>query len=143
MEIHFLVINIISVVLLMGILISCIKRNSKSNIVKLDKYTTKFYTSELDKIIMYKTIYYIDSTFGKSFSLAKNIDNDIPNDSIYKALELILEDIHNTLSIPMKNYLVSIYGEVWLTTYIKTHTLSLLLNYTKYTLNSLTIEKFS
>lgn len=113
-----------------------------SNKYRLDKFTTKFYTNQLDDIISYKTTYYIDNAFGKSFAMNKGVNNDISNDEITNQLGIIIADIINTLSPDTKKYLTKLYGSVWLADYIKIQTLSLLLNYTKITINDLTINKF-
>lgn len=140
-----IIICALSVFIILNVLFTLFITNRKNGSylpIKLDQYTTEFYTDELDKIIQYKTIYHIDKAFGKSFSMNKSVSSDIDNDTIAKAHEEIIEDIFNTVSIEMKNYLVSIYGDKWFVDYIRINTLSILLNYEKYTVNSLTEDKF-
>ena len=118
-------------------------RKDKTSVIKLDEYTTTFFITQLNNIIQYKSIYYIDSTFGNYFSASKQITNDISNEEINEAHKKIIEEINNSISFKMKTYLTDIYGEQWLSDYIRIESLSLVINYTDKTIRSLTIEKFN
>jgi len=118
-------------------------RKEKTSIIKLDEYTTNFFITQLNNIIQYKAIYYIDSTFGNYFSNSKQITNDIDNEEIIEAHKKIIEEINNSISFKMKTYLIDVYGEQWLNDYVRIESLSLVINYTDKTIRSLTIEKFN
>lgn len=137
---YFLVIFILLSLSFIGI--KFINQNKKSNIIKLDQYTTEFFINQLNDIINYKTVYYIDSAFGDNFSKRNKITPDIDNDDIIAAHESIINDINETLSDLCIEYLNNIYGEKWLNDYIRIHSLSILLNYTNKTIENLTIENF-
>lgn len=117
-------------------------RKDKAGVIKLDEYTTNFYTKQLDDIIQYKSIYYIDSTFGNNFSTKNQITDDIENDEISNAHAVIIEEINSSISPKMRLYLTDVYGQKWLDDYIRIESLSLVINYTDKTVKSLTIEKF-
>lgn len=118
-------------------------RKDKTGIIRLDEYTTNFFIKQLNDIIQYKSIYYIDSVFGNNFSNQNSINNDIANEDILSAHDTIIENINNSISPKMKLYLTDIYGHQWLQDYIRIESLSLVINYTDKTIKSLTIEKFN
>ena len=139
-----IILSIISIELLLLIFFTLKRRKSNStNIIRLDSYTTDFYIKQLDQIIQYQSVYYIDSTFGKKFSSIKAVSPEIDNDDIINAYQEIVTEINNTISLNMRNYLTYAYGEKWLSDYIRVETLSIVMNYSKQTIESLTIDKFN
>ena len=139
----------ISVILILGIilialLVYLVKSYAKINeLYKLDSYTNDFYLGELDKIIETTSIYAIDVKIGILFGSKQGIVTDIPNDELVELQNEIVEKIHNTISPAMREYLIRVLGETWYNSYIRTTAISIVLNYTKYSIESLTAEKFS
>jgi len=125
-----------------GLVVLAYHKDKASGII-LDEYTTNFFIKQLDDIIQYKSIYYIDSAFGNNFSNKNSITNDIANEEIINAHDVIIKEINNSISPKMRLYLTDVYGHEWLEDYIRIESLSLVINYTDKTIKSLTIEKFN
>ena len=142
MNITYIAIIVFSLLWITSLILYIIANINKSNNIPLDEYTTTFYIEYLDKLIKYKSVYYIDSAFGETFSLKSKVTSDIDNDKILEAHENIIKDILESISIPAKKYLSYLYGEKWLLDYIRIQTLSITLNYTNNTIERLTIEDF-
>ena len=139
-----IIISIIPIELLFLLILIFKKRKPNSTgIIRLDSYTTDFYIKLLDQIIQYQSVYYIDSAFGKKFSSMKSVSPEIDNDDITNAYQEIIIEIDKTISSNMRDYLNYAYGEKWLNDYIRVETLSIVMNYSKQTIESLTIDKFN
>lgn len=95
----------------------------------IDQYTTNFYREELDKIIQYRTIYYMSAKTGQTFSMNKSVKFTISNDEIYESLENIYKDVNAHISKKMREYLIYVMGEAWLKSYIHTTILVMVLDY--------------
>lgn len=139
----FIIIVFLLVLIIYGLIYLVNKKEKIDNNYILDEFTTNYYRNELDKIIEYNTVYYIDSTFGQNFSTSNSINNDIPNDEIYNAYTETLSNINECISEKMKLSLSDSMGINWLNKYIEVQTLSIILNYTHYSINQLTIAKFT
>ena len=123
------------------IILSYRKEKLDSNII-LDQYTTDYYRDELDLIIQHKAIYNVDYRVGKLFTNTHSITTDIPNEEIISICNTTIDEILNIIPPKMYLYLEKLMGDNWLRDYVKTETISYVLNYSKLTIESLTIEKF-
>lgn len=122
------------------------KNNTETNttkpIINVSSDTTNMFMSELDKIILYNTVYNIDVMFGDNFSNKKAVTADIENDDLINAVDIIEKDIINNMGDTMKEYLYNVFGRDWIYRYINIQTLSLSLNYTRLNINQLTRKLF-
>ena len=100
------------------------------------------FLKELDRMILYNSIYQIDVTFGKNFSERKGVSPEIENDEIYNAAISIQKSIIESMSPLMKSYLYTTFGEEWIYNYINIQTTSIVLNYTQFNIKSLTETLF-
>ena len=125
-----------------GLVILTYRKEKMDKNVILDPYTTDYYRDELDLIIQHKSIYNVDYKVGKLFSNTHSIATDIPNDEIVAICEETISEILAMIPPKMYLYLDRIMGNKWLNDYVKTQTISYVLNYSKLTIESLTIEKF-
>ena len=130
------------VLIVYGIVILTYRKEKLDKLTILDQYTTDYYRDELDEIIRNKTIYNVDSKVGKLFSATHSITTDIPNDEIIAICDKTIEEILNIIPSKMFLYLEKIMGIQWMRDYVKTQTISYVLNYSKLTIESLTIDKF-
>ena len=122
------------------------RNNTETNITKpiinVSSDITNMFMSELDKIILYNTVYNIDVMFGENFSNKKAVTADIENDDLINAVDAIEKDIINNMGDTMKEYLYNVFGRDWIYRYINIQTLSLSLNYTRLNINQLTRKLF-
>ena len=125
-----------------GLIILTYRKEKLDNNIILDPYTTDYYRDELDSMIEYRAIYNVDYKVGKLFSNTHSIATDIPNDEIINMCNETIEEILDMIPSKMYLYLEKIMGDKWLRDYVKTQTMSYVLNYSKLTIESLTIEKF-
>ena len=125
-----------------GLVILTYRKEKMDKNVILDPYTTDYYRDELDLIIQHKSIYNVDYKVGKLFSNTHSIATDIPNDEIVAICDETISEILAMIPPKMYLYLDRIMGNKWLNDYVKTQTISYVLNYSKLTIESLTIEKF-
>lgn len=138
---------IIIIILLMVIAITFVenillKNNKTKNYITINSDTTNMFINELDKIILYNTVYNIDVMFGNNFSNKKAVTADIENEDLIDAVNKIEENVINDMGDTMKEYLYNIFGKDWIYRYINIQTLSLSLNYTKLNINQLTRNLF-
>lgn len=110
--------------------------------INISSDITNMFMSELDKMILYNTVYNIDVMFGENFSNRKAVTADIENDDLINAIDTIEKDIINNMGDTMKEYLYTVFGRDWIYRYINIQTLSLSLNYTKLNINQLTKKLF-
>ena len=125
-----------------GLVILTYRKEKLDKNAILDPYTTDYYRDELDDIIQYKSVYNVDYKVGKLFSNTHSITTDIPNDEIIAICDETIDEILNMIPPKMYLYLVNVMGDKWLRDYVKTKTMSYVLNYSKLTIESLTIDKF-
>lgn len=125
-----------------GLVILTYRKETMDKNAILDPYTTDYYRDELDSIIQHKSIYNVDYKVGKLFSNTHSIATDIPNDEIISICDETIEEILGMIPPKMYLYLEKVMGDKWLRDYVKTQTMSYVLNYSKLTIESLTIEKF-
>ena len=118
------------------------KEKLDKNMPVLDQYTTDYYRDELDEIIQNKAVYNVDYRVGKLFNSTHSITTDIPNDEIIAICDETIEEILNIIPPKMYLYLEKVMGIEWMKDYVKTQTISYVLNYSKLTIESLTIDKF-
>lgn len=111
-------------------------------VINVSSDITNMFMSELDKIILYNTVYNIDVMFGENFSNKKAVTADIENDDLINAVDIIEKDIINNMGDTMKEYLYNVFGRDWIYRYINIQTLSLSLNYTRLNINQLTRKLF-
>lgn len=125
-------------------LIDKYKSNSKPEKIILDinPANSEMFLKELDKMILYQTVYEIDSKFGDRFRDIKGVDADIDNDDIYQATLIIGTKITDQMSDIMKDYLYNVFGKEWIIDYINIQTLSMALNYAQLNINMLTKSLF-
>ena len=116
--------------------------NATKPVINVSSDITNMFMSELDKIILYNTVYNIDVMFGENFSNKKAVTADIENDDLINAVDTIEKDIINNMGDTMKEYLYTVFGRDWIYRYINIQTLSLSLNYTKLNINQLTRKLF-
>ena len=119
-----------------------IETNTTKPIINVSSDITNMFMSELDKIILYNTVYNIDVMFGENFSNKKAVTADIENDDLINAVDTIEKDIINNMGDTMKEYLYNVFGRDWIYRYINIQTLSLSLNYTRLNINQLTRKLF-
>lgn len=119
-----------------------IETNTTKPIINVSSDITNMFMSELDKIILYNTVYNIDVMFGENFSNKKAVTADIENDDLINAVDAIEKDIINNMGDTMKEYLYNVFGRDWIYKYINIQTLSLSLNYTRLNINQLTKKLF-
>ena len=119
-----------------------IETNTTKPIINVSSDITNMFMSELDKMILYNTVYNIDVMFGENFSNRKAVTADIENDDLINAIDTIEKDIINNMGDTMKEYLYTVFGRDWIYRYINIQTLSLSLNYTKLNINQLTKKLF-
>lgn len=119
-----------------------IETNTTKPIINVSSDITNMFMSELDKIILYNTVYNIDVMFGENFSNKKAVTADIENDDLINAVDAIEKDIINNMGDTMKEYLYNVFGRDWIYKYINIQTLSLSLNYTRLNINQLTRKLF-
>lgn len=122
------------------------------NIFFRPKQTTKFniipelsdmYLKELDKMILYNTVYSTDVEFGNTFRDTRSVTPNVENDELYKVLEDTMVNILDSMSDTMRTYLYEAFGKEWINNYINIQVLSIGLNYTDYTIRSLTKIMFT
>ena len=111
-------------------------------VINVSSDMTNMFMTELDKIILYNTVYNIDVMFGENFSNKKAVTADIENDDLINAVDAIEKDIINNMGDTMKEYLYTVFGRDWIYRYINIQTLSLSLNYTRLNINQLTRKLF-
>ena len=111
-------------------------------VINVSSDMTNMFMTELDKIILYNTVYNIDVMFGENFSNKKAVTADIENDDLINAVDTIEKDIINNMGDTMKEYLYNVFGRDWIYKYINIQTLSLSLNYTRLNINQLTRKLF-
>ena len=116
--------------------------NTAKPVINVSSDITNMFMSELDKIILYNTVYNIDVMFGENFSNKKAVTADIENDDLINAVDTIEKDIINNMGDTMKEYLYTVFGRDWIYRYINIQTLSLSLNYTRLNINQLTRKLF-
>lgn len=116
--------------------------NETKPVINVSSDITNMFMSELDKIILYNTVYNIDVMFGENFSNKKAVTADIENDDLINAVDTIEKDIINNMGDTMKEYLYNVFGRDWIYRYINIQTLSLSLNYTRLNINQLTRKLF-
>ena len=116
--------------------------NATKPVINVSSDITNMFMSELDKIILYNTVYNIDVMFGENFSNKKAVTADIENDELINAVDIIEKDIISNMGDTMKEYLYTVFGRDWIYRYINIQTLSLSLNYTRLNLNQLTKKLF-
>lgn len=148
----FILCVIISVIALIDCIISLYKfiisqrNNTETNAtnpnINVNSDITNMFMSELDKMILYNTVYNIDVMFGENFSNRKAVTADIENDDLINAVDTIEKDIINNMGYTMKEYLYTVFGRDWIYRYINIQTLSLSLNYTRLNINQLTKKLF-
>lgn len=148
----FILCVIISVIALIDCIISLYKfiisqrNNTETNAtnpnINVNSDITNMFMSELDKMILYNTVYNIDVMFGENFSNRKAVTADIENDDLINAVDTIEKDIINNMGDTMKEYLYTVFGRDWIYRYINIQTLSLSLNYTRLNINQLTKKLF-
>lgn len=119
-----------------------IETNTTKPVINVSSDITNMFISELDKIILYNTVYNIDVMFGENFSNKKAVTADIENDDLINAVDAIEKDIINNMGDTMKEYLYNVFGRDWIYRYINIQTLSLSLNYTRLNINQLTRKLF-
>lgn len=112
------------------------------NDLQITNENTEMFLKELDRMILYNSIYQIDVTFGKNFSERKGVSPEIENDEIYNAAISIQKAIIESMSPLMKSYLYTTFGEEWIYNYINIQTTSIVLNYTQFNIKSLTETLF-
>lgn len=125
-----------------GLLALTYRKEKIDTLAVLDPYTTDYYRDELDSIIQHKSIYNVDYKVGKLFSNSHSVATDIPNDEIISICDETVAEVLDIIPPKMYLYLEKVMGDSWLKTYIKSQTMSYVLNYSKLTIESLTIEKF-
>lgn len=148
----FILCVIISVIALIDCIISLYKfiisqrnnteTNATNSNINVNSDITNMFMSELDKMILYNTVYNIDVMFGKNFSNRKAVTADIENDELINAVDTIEKDIISNMGDTMKEYLYTVFGRDWIYRYINIQTLSLSLNYTRLNINQLTKKLF-
>lgn len=148
----FILCVIISVIALIDCIISLYKfiisqrnnteTNATNSNINVNSDITNMFMSELDKMILYNTVYNIDVMFGENFSNRKAVTADIENDDLINAVDTIEKDIINNMGDTMKEYLYTVFGRDWIYRYINIQTLSLSLNYTRLNINQLTKKLF-
>lgn len=116
--------------------------NATKPVINVSSDITNMFMSELDKIILYNTVYNIDVMFGENFSNKKAVTADIENDELINAIDIIEKDIISNMGDTMKEYLYTVFGRDWIYRYINIQTLSLSLNYTRLNINQLTKKLF-
>lgn len=116
--------------------------NATKPVINVSSDITNMFMSELDKIILYNTVYNIDVMFGENFSNKKAVTADIENDELINAVDIIEKDIISNMGDTMKEYLYTVFGRDWIYRYINIQTLSLSLNYTRLNINQLTKKLF-
>lgn len=116
--------------------------NATKPVINVSSDITNMFISELDKIILYNTVYNIDVMFGENFSNKKAVTADIENDELINAVDIIEKDIISNMGDTMKEYLYTVFGRDWIYRYINIQTLSLSLNYTRLNINQLTKKLF-
>jgi hypothetical protein len=109
--------------------------------INIDPTLTKMYMDELKTMIEYETIYEIDVQFGNQFRDQKGITVDISNEDLYDTATEVQTKIISNISQTMLTYLSECYGANWIVDYIKITTLSMVLNYTDYTIYNIMREK--
>ena len=134
--------NFIFIIILLICTFTIIFKLNK-NEIKINNKTTDMFMYELDRMILYHTVYNIDVMFGASFSNNKGITTDIDNDELMDTVVSIEKEIISNMGDNMKTYLYTVFGEEWIYKYINIQTLSLALNYTKISINSLTRKIFN
>lgn len=135
---------IIGLMLFLGIYVGMVikwNENKKLTII-ITSDNTKVYKEELDKMILYQTVYQIDILFGDTFRDRKAVTADVDNDDIYEAVNQIGPNVISNMSDMMKEYLYTVFGKEWIFNYINIQSLSLALNYTRFNINSLTKNLF-
>ena len=140
-----LIILLIHIIGMMTIdLIDRYKSKSRPEKMTLDinPANSEMFLKELDKMILYQTVYEIDSKFGDRFRDIKGVDADIDNDDIYQATLIIGTKITDQMSDIMKDYLYNVFGKEWIIDYINIQTLSMALNYAQLNINMLTKSLF-
>lgn len=110
--------------------------------ININDKNTKMFKNELDRMILYHTIYQIDVTFGNTFRDRKAVSPDIENSDISDAVDTIKKYVMEDMSDLMKEYLYTVFGKQWIYDYINIQTLSLALNYTRISVMSLTKNLF-
>lgn len=148
----FILCVIISVIALIDCIISLYKfiisqrnnteTNATNSNINVNSDITNMFMSELDKMILYNTVYNIDVMFGENFSNRKAVTADIENDELINAVDTIEKDIISNMGDTMKEYLYTVFGRDWIYRYINIQTLSLSLNYTRLNINQLTKKLF-
>ena len=138
-----ILVSVFTIIVLISTINSLLPKKQKNTPIVLNEFTTNFYISELDKIISYKSVYHIDSMMGELSSNNYTIKPEVDNDSILEVCDKIIVDINNTISDNMRTYLINLYGEIWFNDYIKIHTMSIALNYSKQQIENLTLDKFN
>lgn len=139
---------LLSICILMFLILIFLSLPSKNKTIQkksinISPDITNMYLTELDKMILYHTIYNIDVTFGENFTNRKTITGDIENSEILSSVEIIEKDIIKNMGLNMKLYLYEVFGDAWIYKYINIQTLSLVVNYTKININSLTYSLFN
>lgn len=141
--------NILNVIMIITLIIAIIAviyeiYSNNKNIYKntndfrnIDKSTDKAYKSELNKMISYYTIYMIDSKYGETFSVNKSISDDLSISDLNELKTNIVKTIMESMGSNMKLYFILTYGDKWLVDFINISVLSLLINYTKLTIESI------
>ena len=118
------------------------KSRPEKMILDINPANSEMFLKELDKMILYQTVYEIDSKFGDRFRDIKGVDADIDNDDIYQATLIIGTKITDQMSDIMKDYLYNVFGKEWIIDYINIQTLSMALNYAQLNINMLTKSLF-
>lgn len=135
---------IIGLMLFLGIYVGmAIKWNeNKKPTISITSDNTKMYKEELDRMILYQTVYQIDIAFGDTFRDRKAVTADVDTGDIYDAVKEIGPAVISNMSDMMKEYLYTVFGKEWIFNYVNIQTLSLALNYTRFNINSLTRNLF-
>lgn len=113
----------------------------EANKIILDKDTSKIFFKQLEKMIQYETIYAVDAKCGDMMSRSVGAIVELSNDEINDLYEEIQKTIMTNMSQKMKTYLYDNFGEKWIYDYIRIYTLSMLINYTNLSIESLTLAK--
>lgn len=142
--IFFICLGIIAIYVISDMLVKIVKvvesKKTKPPII-LDKDTTKIYFNQLDQIIQYETIYFVDSKTGDSMSQNKGLSADLGNDEIYELYTEISKTVIDKMGDKMKTYLYDNFGSAWIHEYIKIYAMSMLINYTKLSIEQIALAK--
>ena len=129
------------IVMILAIIVNRLK-DTQTQLPKLDQYTNDFYLNELDKIIESVTVFNVDVKIGNMFSSQQTVKIDIPNEELTELHNSTVDSIHSNISDTMRTYLISVLGEKWFYMYVRINTMSLILNYSKLSIENMTAEKF-